>query len=211
MEKSDSGKDLESLRRDVLSLPDSNDREDALKAIAELEATRHSLGIQISSKEGTPGPEREETSFVDSCRLLMLLKSAGSGIRKQAIEEIKSRYDSEEKLVSHVKTQLGNPLYRDRISTKFKFRKYTFRCVTILLVIIAAFVGSNALAWGWSRDTAVAGITLGFIVSYWFAGHLLWRCPACEYKLGFGSTYGQNSRMLRSSLKTCPRCGASFL
>lgn len=210
MEKSDGGKDLESLRRDVLSLPDSSDREDALKAIAELEAIRHSSEIQISSKKVPPGPEREGINFADSRRLLILLKSAGPGIREQAIEEIRSRYDNEEKLVSHVKTQLENPLYRDRISTKFRFRKYTFRCVTMFLVLIAAFVGSNALAWGWSRDIAVAGIVLGFVVSYWLTGYLLWRCPACEYKLGFGSTYGRNRRMLRSSLKACPRCGASF-
>lgn len=210
MEKSDGRNNLESLRRDVLLLPGSGDRKDALKAIAELEAIQRSPDIQVLSKKASLGSEREGISFAGSRRLLTLLKSADPVIRKLAIEEIRSRYDNEEKLVSSVKIRLKNPLYQDRISKMFRYRKYAFRSVTMLLILIAAFVGSNALAWGWPNDISVAGIVLGFMTFYWLTGHLLWRCPACGYKLGFWPTYGRNRRMLRSSLKACPQCDASF-
>lgn len=197
-------KELDALEKDIQSLRDVKDREEALRALSQLRSLRdsHDQEGAKAARKASHGPTRESISLLKSIELLHRLKSDNVDTKNSAIAEIRQRREREDQLIKQTAKTLRNPVYRNQVRDRFRVRKRLFRFTGVMLVATVFLVAANARSWGWSHEGTILALVIGFGLTYWYAANRLWRCPACNLKLPFVSNLD------RSNIKQCRRCGA---
>lgn len=223
--------ELNALERDAKALRDPKDREEALKALAELRAAQSDFEIKLKAAVRTVprSPDFKNFSlvklvklvfgaaaFLALCASLIFLvlpighllegdTSTGTFTLLSLALSAIAASAAFLYLLGRKSQEEREALERNPIARQFAKQKLLFQLSALGLLaftVLAVVLTASVL-----KEYRVAPyvVSFGFLFGYWVLGQKFWRCPGCGTRLPFMRRYRD-----RQSIQNCPSCHATL-
>lgn len=223
-------KELGDLERDVTSLLVPEDRDEALKDLAELRAAQSHFEPQAKARSVPNSPDFKglnrilfakllfgSMAFLGLCAaLVFLVFPVGSllagvtspGVLSQLITAISATaaFVALLYVLGRKSREERDVLEGNFVARRFSRQKLLFQILALgLLAATILIMVAIASPLSEYRTVVALVMTFGFFFGYWLLGRMFWRCPACGHQLSF-----MNKNVDRQSIHACPNCHATL-
>lgn len=205
--------EIDKLREEAKTVMSGKELDEAMKAFELLEKSNRELmsnGVNIDELN-----KINKTTHINEHESLQSLKKSYTLMHEQRkekdklLDKVSAKHQEENKLIKSIRSNFKNPEYVKRIKKIFYWRKSLFQLSVLAMLVSSVFLFTFLKEQNISEESATIIFVLIFGVTYFSLGYLLWRCPACNYKLDFSSKF-KGKKFNTSSVKKCPRCYAQL-
>lgn len=224
-------KEIDALEKNAMLLRSAKDREEALKAVAELRSLRTILDreAKFAVRKTPRSPDFRDFSFVKLVKLafgavaflalcaslIFFALSVGyllEGDTSTGTFTLLSIALSAIAATATILYLLGRKsqterdvLERNPIARQFAKQKLLFQISALGLLVFTVFAITITASAVKEYGVAPYVVTFAFFFGYWLIGRKFWRCPSCGHQLSF-----LGKSIDRQSIQSCPSCHATL-